>query len=186
MKPWKTLNRRTILDHGSFLRVESHTVELPDGQQIPDWSWVVTPDFVNVVVVSAAGEFVCFRQTKYAVAGISLAVVGGYLESGEDPLAAAQREVQEETGYAAPTWHSLGSYPVDGNRGAGQAHFFLAVDAEPVAEIDADDLEEQTLILLDRAQVEAALRAGEFKVLPWPAVMALALLHLDRGWGAAS
>ena len=180
MQPWKTLNRRTILDHGKFLRVEAHTVELPDGQHIPDWSWVVTPDYVNVVLVTAAGQFVCFRQTKYAVDGVSLAVVGGYLEPGEDALAAAQREVLEETGYAAPTWHDLGSYAVDGNRGAGRAHFFLAIDAQPVAEIDADDLEEQEVVHLSRAQVSEALLAGEFKVLAWSAVVGLALHYLDR------
>lgn len=181
MKPWKTLNRRTILNHDKFLRVEAHTVALPDGQLITDWSWVVTPDFVNVVLVRTDGAFVCFRQTKYAVAGTSLAVVGGYLEPDENPLAAAQREVLEETGYAAPIWHDLGSYAVDGNRGAGRAHLFLAVDAEPVAEIDADDLEEQELVLLSRAEVAEALMAGQFKVMAWAAVVALALLHLDRG-----
>ena len=180
MRPWKVVDRRTILDHDKFLRVEAHTVELPDGQLIHDWSWVITPDFVNVVLVDEDGAFVCFRQTKYAVPGTSLAVVGGYLEPGEDPLAAAQREVMEETGYAASAWHSLGHYAVDGNRGAGTAHFFLATGGRKVAEIDADDLEEQELLLLSRAEVKAALLAGEFKALAWAAVVGLALLKLEE------
>jgi len=163
-----------------FLRVEAHTVELPDGQVIHDWSWVITPDFVNVVLVEAEGAFVCFRQTKYAVAGTSLAVVGGYLEPGEDPLAAAQREVLEETGYAASAWHSLGRYAVDGNRGAGTAHLFLATGGRKVAEIDADDLEEQEVLLLSQAEVKAALLAGEFKVVPWAAAVGLALVMLGE------
>ncbi len=180
MRPWKVVDRRTILDHDKFLRVEAHTVELPDGQLIHDWSWVITPDFVNVVLVDEDGAFVCFRQTKYAVPGTSLAVVGGYLEPGEDPLAAAQREVMEETGYAASAWHSLGHYAVDGNRGAGTAHLFLATSGRQVAEIDADDLEEQELLLLSRAEVKAALLAGEFKALAWAAVVGLALLKLEE------
>jgi ADP-ribose pyrophosphatase len=77
MQPWKTLSRRTILDRGKFLKVESHTVELPDGQIIPDWPWIITPDYVNVVALTEADEFLCFRQTKYAVDGTSLALVGG-------------------------------------------------------------------------------------------------------------
>lgn len=178
MKPWKTRARQTILDHSRFLRVESHAVELPDGRVIPDWPWVVTPDYVNIVAVTEAGAFVCFRQTKYAVEGTSLAPVGGYIEPGEDPRAAAQRELVEETGYTAPEWVDLGRYSVDGNRGAGTAHLFLARGARRVAAPDADDLEEQQLLLLSRAEVEAALRAGEFKLLAWATVMALALLHL--------
>ena len=178
MQPWKTLSRRTILDRGQFLKVESHTVELPDGQVIPDWPWIITPDYVIVVVVTEAGEFLCFRQTKYAVDGTSLAPVGGYLEPGEDPLAAAKRELLEETGHDAPDWTSLGRYRVDGNRGAGTAYLFLAGGARRTADIQSDDLEEQQLLHLSRIEIEAALAAGEFKVLAWATVVALALLHL--------
>jgi ADP-ribose pyrophosphatase len=106
--------------------------------------------------------------------------VGGYLEPGEDPLAAAKRELLEEMGYEAPDWTLLGRYVVDGNRGAGNACFYLARGARKVAEANADDLEEQELLMLTRGEVEAALLAGEFKVMSWAAVMAMALLEMRR------
>ena len=180
MQPWKTLSRRTILNHSKFLTVEEHTVELPDGRVISDWPWIITPDYINVLAVTRDGEFLCFRQTKYSVEETSLAPVGGYLEPNEDPLAAAQRELLEETGYEAPEWICLGRYGVDGNRGAGTAHFFLARGAHRVSEPDADDLEEQKLLHLSRSEIEAAIASGEFKSLPWVAVVALGLLHLNR------
>ncbi|MFN2166675.1 MAG: NUDIX hydrolase, partial [Anaerolineae bacterium] len=108
MQLWKTLSRRPILSHSRFLSVEEHAIELPDGRVIPDWPWMITPDYVNIAVVTEDRRFVCFRQTKYAVNGTSLAPVGGYLEPGEDPLAAAQRELREESGYAATDWVDLG------------------------------------------------------------------------------
>jgi ADP-ribose pyrophosphatase len=175
MDSWKTLARETVLDRGKFLRVEDHTVQLPDGRVIEQWPWVISPDFINVVAVTAADKFLCFRQVKYAVEGEALATVGGYLEPGEEPLAAAQRELLEETGYEAAEWIELGRYRVDANRGAGTAHFFLALHAHRIADRDADDLEEQELLLLDRAEVVAALEAGQFKALPWAAIVALAL-----------
>jgi len=180
MENWKTLSRQTILDQGKFLRVENHVVQLPDGRIINNWPWVITPDFINVVAITAENKYLAFRQTKYSVEGTSLAPVGGYLEPGEEPLAAAQRELLEETGYAAEQWTSLGSFPIDGNRGAGTAHFFLAKGAKPVADIDADDLEEQQLLLLNRYEVEQALDAGEFKLLPWATIVALALNYNKR------
>ena len=180
MQPWKTLSRRTILNHSRFLVVEEHTIELPDGRVISDWPWIISPDYVIVLAVTEDGEFLCFRQTKYGVDGTSLAPVGGYLEPDEDPLTAAQRELLEETGYEAPDWINLGQYRVGGNHGAGMAYLFLARGARRVAEINSDDLEEQELFPLTRSEIEAALAAGEFKVLAWTTAVALALLCLDR------
>lgn len=178
MKTWRTLGRRTVLDHDKFLAVEMHTIQLPDGQVIEDWPWLVMPDFVIVVPVTADGEVLCFRQTKYSVDGLTLAPVGGYLEPDEVPLAAAQRELLEETGYRASDWISLGDYAVDGNRGAGTAYLFLARGAQHVTAPDADDLETQELLCLSREAVEQALHDGEFKVLAWVAAISLSLPYL--------
>ena len=180
MQLWKTLSQQLLLDHSKYLSVENHTVELPDGQIISDWPWLITPDFINVVAITEDHEFLCFRQIKYAVGELTLALVGGYVEPGEAPLSAAQRELLEETGYQAPDWANLGHYVVDANRGAGTAHLYLARRAHRVAEANADDLEEQQLLHLSHAEIEAALIANEFKVLPWTAAIALALLHMHH------
>lgn len=182
MERLRTLHRRLLLTvgDGRFLTVEGHTVGFPDGRVVEDWGWVITPDFINVVAVTADGRVLAFRQPKYAVDGLTLGIPGGYIEAGEAPLVAAQRELLEETGYIATAWQPLGTYAVDGNRGAGTAHFFLATGARWQQPIDADDLEEQELLLLDRAEVAHALLSGEIKVLPWAACIALALLRLDR------
>lgn len=179
LRLWRTRARRRVLHLPPWLTVEQHEVELPDGRVIPDWAWVATPAFVNVVAVTSDGLFLVFRQTKYAVAGETLAVCGGYLEPGEQPLATAQRELLEETGHAADAWTELGTYAIDGNRGSGVGHFFLATGARPVASPAADDLEDQELLRMTRDEVRAALMRGEFKVAPWAANVALALLALD-------
>lgn len=181
MQPWQTLDRRRVLQAGDgrFLRVEYHTVQLPDGSTLEEWPWLETPSFVNVVAQTGEGRFLCFRQSKYAVEGITLAIPGGYLEPGEEPLVAVQRELLEETGYVADAWDFLGSFAVDGNRGNGTAHLFLARGARYSQPIDADDLEEQELLLLTQQELAAALAAGEIKVLPWAANVALALLRLS-------
>src|SRR5689334_15193384 len=129
MQAWKTLDKKTVLQNGKWVTVEYRTIELPDGKIVDDWTWIILTEYVYVVAVTELGRFLCFEQMKYAVEGVTLAPVGGYLEPGEVALEAAQRELLEETGYSAPEWIALGNYAVDGNRGAGVAHLFLAKGA---------------------------------------------------------
>jgi ADP-ribose pyrophosphatase len=179
LRAWETLSRKTLLRQNKFLTVESHAVKLPDGEIIPDWAWLIIPSAAIVLAVTEDGRFLCFRQTKYAVEGSSLAPVGGMLEPDEPPLQAAKRELLEEMGCQASEWVNLGSYVLDPNRGIATMHLFLALNARKVAEPDSDDLEDQEPVSLSRSEIEQALRAGEFKVLAWAAVVALALQYLD-------
>lgn len=178
LRVWETVSRKTILEHNKFLTVESHTVRLPDGQIIPDWAWVITPDAVIVLPVTEDDKFLCFRQTKYAIEGTSLAPVGGMLEPHEIPIDGAKRELLEEMGYKAPDWISLGSHILDPNRGVATVYLFLARNAKKVTEPGSDDLEDQELLALSRNEIQDALKAGEFKILSWSAAVAMSLNYL--------
>ncbi|MBC7875765.1 MAG: NUDIX hydrolase [Anaerolineales bacterium] len=180
LRVWETVSRKTILNHNKFLTVESHTVKLPDGQIIPDWPWIVIPSAAIVLAVTEDNKFLCFRQTKYAIEGTSLAPVGGMLEPDETPLNAAKRELLEEMGYESSNWVNLGSHILDPNRGIATMHLFLALNSKRVAEPDSDDLEDQEMLLLSRTEIESALKDGEFKILAWSAVVALTLNYLSN------
>lgn len=178
LRPWETVSRETLLSPNKFLTVENHVIKLPDGQIIPDWTWVTIPSAVIVLAMTQDEKFLCFRQTKYAVEGTTLAPVGGMLEPDEEPLSAAKRELLEETGYASSEWVNFGGYILDPNRGIATIHLFLALNARRRAEPVKDDLEDQVLLFLTRDELEMAYQNGEFKILSWAAVVAMALKYL--------
>jgi 8-oxo-dGTP pyrophosphatase MutT (NUDIX family) len=179
LRVWETVSRKTILEHSKFLTVENHVVKLPDGHVIPDWAWLIIPNAAIIVAMTEDHRFLCFRQTKYAVQGTTLAPVGGMLETGEEPLEAAKRELLEETGCESSDWVSLGSYILDPNRGMATMYLFLALNARQVAEPDSDDLEDQELLFLTRDEIETALLAGEFKIVAWSAAVSLSLNYIS-------
>lgn len=174
LKPWKTTSTETILDHSKWLKIEKHSIQLPSGETLHNWPWIITHDYVIVIAVTEENEFLCFFQTKYAVDGTTYAPVGGYLEAGEQPIDAARRELLEETGYMSDKWQHLGSFRVDGNHGCGTAHLFLAEKCMLTARPNRDDLEEMQLLKLNRKTIETLLTNNEFKVLPWTTAFLLA------------
>lgn len=175
LKQWKTLSKKTLLDLGKFLKVESHEVQLPDGTVIPDWSYLIGPDAAIVLAETADKKYLCFHQVRYAIEGETLASIGGHVDKGEAPLAAAKRELLEETGYEAAEWIDLGEYTAEPSRGLAKRYLFFARGAQKVATIDSDDLEEQHLLMLTREELADASRKGMFKVPSWAAVVALSL-----------
>ncbi len=180
MRLWKTLKKETILDFNKFLKVEKHTIELPDGRILDDWPWIISPDYVLVLPLTERGTLLMFHQTKYAVEGTSFAPVGGHLEPGEEPLAAAKRELREEMGCEAEEWISFGGYRANGNNGGGTGHLFLAINTRKVCEPIIDDLEDMEPVELTIDEAERKLFQGEIKVMGWVAMTAVGLLYLKR------
>ena len=74
-------------------------VQMPDGYQC-DWYYVDTPPSVMIVPLTADGNLVLVRQYRHNLKAHVLEFPAGTISDGEEPEAAALRELEEETGYA--------------------------------------------------------------------------------------
>jgi ADP-ribose pyrophosphatase len=178
-KNFTILNQKKVIDH-PFLQVDQQTLRLPDGRVIPDWHWVHVGDYINVVVLNESGETLILEGYKHGFGRESWQVVGGYMEVGEDPLHAAQRELLEETGFASDDWTHLGSFVVDANRHVGTGHFFVVKNAGKIAEPDHDDLEDFSMRWVSLSELQTALTDGRIVGLGYAGAIALALLALQN------
>lgn len=68
---------------------------------------VVHPGAVGIAAVEADGRLLLVRQYRPALKTWTLEIPAGRLEAGEAPLAAARRELEEETGRRAERWSPL-------------------------------------------------------------------------------
>jgi 8-oxo-dGTP pyrophosphatase MutT (NUDIX family) len=145
-EPWRVLSAANLVERPPWLTVWEEHVVLPGGHEIPDYLRSTGRDYAMVFAQLEDGAVPLVRQYKHGIGGVSLDLPAGYLDAGEDGLAAAQRELREETGLVAPEWRSLGSLVVDTNRGPTAAHLFVAFDArrEGEQELDASEAIEVT------------------------------------------
>ena len=170
-----------LLDRKPWFKVGEETVELPGGEIVDDFGFIDMLDFAVIVPITPAGDTVLIRSYKHGMRGVSLSLPAGGFHAGEEPLAAAQRELREETGFAADRWESLGRYVVDPNYGCGAMHAFIAQGAHQVQGPQSGDLEEQELVLVPFADAVAKLRSGEIAQLSTAAALGLAAIALgDR------
>lgn len=173
-RTWEVLESRETYDARPWFSVSVQRVRLPDGRVIDNYYQIGLPHYVVIVPYLGDGRLVMLRQYRHGYGKVSLTLPGGILEKGEDPLAAAKRELMEETGHTAAEWQSMGEFVPHSNYGCGKAHFFLARDARPVARPAPGDLEYMTVEIVDEAGVDSAVRSGEMLSLSNVAAIMLA------------
>lgn len=130
-------------------------------------------DWVNMVALAADGRSIMVRQYRFGVGYSTLETPGGMVDPGEDPLAAAQRELREETGYTGGTWHYLGAVEPNPAFHDHLCHHFLARDVVPTHGQALSGGEAIRVELMTEADLRAAVQSGELR-------HALALSALSR------
>jgi len=121
------------------------------------------PDWVNIVAVTKDDEIVFIRQYRFGSGGIELEIPGGAVEQGESPLAAGERELLEETGYAGKNSRIIGyvrpNPAIQGNR----CYTLLVEGAEKVSSQDMEDMEDIEVLRRPRGAIEKLIHTGEIR-----------------------
>ena len=102
----RKLTSRQVFD-GVVVKLFVDEVELPNGNKSIR-EIVRHPGAVCVVPVTDEGEVIMVRQFRYAFGEVLLEVPAGKLEPNEDPLSAALRELEEESGVVAGRVEHIG------------------------------------------------------------------------------
>jgi ADP-ribose pyrophosphatase len=128
----KTLNSKVVYD-GRIVTVKLDDVEVSDGHK--SFREVVVHNGGVVIVAKKDEDTVLLvKQYRYPLNSVNIELPAGKLEIGENPDEACKRELEEETGYRAKTWKSLGYINTTPGICTEKLYLYYASDLEFVGE----------------------------------------------------
>ena len=176
---WQTLASRTVYEN-RWIRVREDDVIGPDGEGVYGVVEMRQPA-VFIVALDAEDRIALVSLFRYATGRPSLEVPAGGSD-GEAALIAAQRELAEETGFAASDWTEIGSMNALNGIADATEHVFLARGLRRVTDASSSQHEEgiDDVHWLPFAEVLALVASGEITDGETIAALAFAGIHLGR------
>ena len=163
-------NKRELLNNvGDFLSIEKYRCHLNNGEDIIREKILkgnLDGSAVIILAVTDNNEFILAIEPRvFTERTVDVGLPAGYIEEGEKPVDAAQRELLEETGYTSDNFTSLGSFYQDQGCSGAYNHYFLARNCRKVKEQNLDKGEFIKYILVSYDELNWLLNNNYIKGL---------------------
>ena len=165
---WEEISTEHIVQD-EWIDFRRSAFRFPDGRIFQPYYSYTRRDYAVIVASDEDGRFLCVRQFRQGIHEVTTEFPAGAVEKkdGEDPaaaaLAAAKRELREETGYVSDCWRPLLSVPANATISDNYAWLFAAENCRPAAAQQLDEMELLSIRKYSAQEIDSLVRSGEFK-----------------------
>jgi 8-oxo-dGTP pyrophosphatase MutT (NUDIX family) len=160
VEPWQT-DAPTSLHRTRVFTLREHRAR---SRVHPDKSgsfvYLDTGDWVNVIALTADERVVLVEQYRHGLRRVTLEIPGGMVDGDEDPLAAGQRELREESGYAGTGARLIGRVSPNPAILTNWCHTVLVPEVTRVGEPHPEGTEELGVRLVPLVEIGDLIRQG--------------------------
>lgn len=146
---------------GRVIEVNIERVPLPNGTTA-ELEIIHHPGGAAIVALDDRNRICLLRQFRHAVGGWIWELPAGKIDDREPPLDTARRELEEEAGVAAASWHTLGDYVSSPGVFTEVVHLYLATQLTPLP-LRPEEHEVFEVHWLPLEDVLAMARSGELR-----------------------
>lgn len=179
-EPWRVTASRTLVKD-RWIDLRADDCVRSDGLEIKPYYVLDYPDWVQVIAIDAEDNLVVIRQYRHGIGRLTLEIPSGCVDPADaDPIAAAARELREETGYASETLTHVGTICNNPANQTNNIFIVLAEGARRVAGQSLDESEEIAVELMPVAKAREIALAGGFDHSAQIASLLIALENRGR------
>lgn len=142
MKAWQRIDDGSDIIKAGYRTVVQKRFRKNDGSEVlASVDGKEGGEAAGVVAITQDGKVIIARQFRCGPEQVMEELPGGMVDGGEDPLSAAKRELQEETGYTADTFEYIGKTHVNAWDSMVR-HYYFATNCYYVGGSNPDEYEE--------------------------------------------
>ena len=161
IKKWDLVNSQQLESNKIFSTRKDTSVSPVTGNE-HDFFVIESPDWINVVALTEKDEIILIEQYRHGSRSVTVEIPGGMIDSGEEPLQTAKRELLEETGYAGENWVLIGEVLPNPAIQDNRCYTFLATNCKKVGDTNFDTTED--IITYTKPSSEIPELVGQGKI----------------------
>ncbi len=172
---WEEISSEHIV-RDEWIDFRRSAYRFPDGSVFEPFYSYSRRNYVVIVASDTEGRYLCVHQFRQGIKEVTTEFPAGGIERkdgkeygsakdlpSEDALAAAKRELREETGYESDEWEHLLTVPSNATIADNYAFIYRAANCRKVAGQSLDETEFLNVSRYSAEEIEEMIAAGRFQ-----------------------